>query len=395
MNSLNSPEEPGLVFFPESHSEILRRPDHHFIKPMTIAIDTKDVCEHSENSFSIRLLKEFLLRSGGNKLLFLKESECENFHSLFPGINFLTTGRKTESRLSLAYRYSVTIPALLKKNHVDVFLSFGIRPASAAIPQFLFADHDYLVHKKNKNVPALKKKLRKATNYQGRLLTTSAFIREEIGRLGVIQTNTICLVNPFSQLYPLPGEQEKNAIKSFLTGGKEFFLCISSFPEENFLIHILKAFSLFKQRQHSSFKLVFLTGRPLSKEEDAKLETYRYRDDVVYMEDNDEKRKANLITAARGCILSPFTNDLSSVMTGILGAGNILICSFDPAEAFNDCLLISMPEDHKRMAGHMALIYKDEKYRQQLIDKGKMAVRAFSVSSSAKMLWCCVSDAVK
>ncbi|NJO24622.1 MAG: glycosyltransferase family 4 protein [Bacteroidia bacterium] len=47
------------------------------------------------------------------------------------------------------------------------------------------------------------------------------------------------------------------------------------------------------------------------------------------------------------------------------------------------------------MAEHMGLIYKDEKFRQQMITKGKEKAGIFSVEKAAEKLWDYMENAVK
>lgn len=79
--------------------------------------------------------------------------------------------------------------------------------------------------------------------------------------------------------------EEKEAIKEKYTNGTDFFLFNGPLYPPDTLISLLKAFSAFKKWQQSSLKLVLAgpSGKKTA-ELKGKLESYKYREDVILLE---------------------------------------------------------------------------------------------------------------
>lgn len=91
----------------------------------------------------------------------------------------------------------------------------------------------------------------------------------------------------------------EESIKTQYTAGRSFFLYLGTLGESGGLVELLKAFSIFKKWQQSNMQLV-LTGYP-GRETGAlaeKLESYKYRQDVVLLERLPLEEVARLVAAA-------------------------------------------------------------------------------------------------
>lgn len=119
--------------------------------------------------------------------------------------------------------------------------------------------------------------------------------------------------------------EEKEQVKDTYTGGREYFLFAGDiFPPDHIII-LLKAFSHFKKWQLSNMKLV-LAGKANKKTAKLKdkLTTYKYREDVVIIENP-----------------SPDISD------------TLLQAAYAP---------VSIDKTEEELARHLLLLYKDEKY---------------------------------
>lgn len=79
--------------------------------------------------------------------------------------------------------------------------------------------------------------------------------------------------------------EEREQIKEKYAGGTEYFLYAASIYPVDPLILLLKAFSYFKRWQQSNMKLIVAgaTNRKTEKLKE-KLATYKYREDVILIE---------------------------------------------------------------------------------------------------------------
>jgi glycosyltransferase involved in cell wall biosynthesis len=85
------------------------------------------------------------------------------------------------------------------------------------------------------------------------------------------------------------GEDLHSKVKERYTDGCEYFIYTGSFKEQPSLINLLKAFSVFKKRQKTNWKLVLVNREShLFPQFTEALRTYKYRDEVVVLEKEDE-----------------------------------------------------------------------------------------------------------
>ena len=167
--------------------------------------------------------------------------------------------------------------------------------------------------------------------------------------------------------------------------GSPYFLFAGAL--DNRLLPLLKAFSIFKKRQKSDWKLV-LTGAPGLKDGFLKsLNQYRYRDQLVLLPDLPAMEFRELVTSAYGWINLgdssyrllpellhagvPVISVRDHYLAGIAGEHALYIGSADPA----------------LLAGELMQLYRDEDGRQALIERGKLAVGGFNWEQTASALW--------
>ncbi|HRF18978.1 MAG TPA: hypothetical protein PK977_12465, partial [Chitinophagaceae bacterium] len=64
-------------------------------------------------------------------------------------------------------------------------------------------------------------------------------------------------------------------------------------------------------------------------------------------------------------------------------------------EIANEAALYAKPESPADIAEKMMLLYKDEKLRSQLIEKGRVVVKQYSWEQSAERLWQSIEKAIQ
>lgn len=189
---------------------------------------------------------------------------------------------------------------------------------------------------------------------------------------------------------------EKEGVRARWTGGKEFLLAdLAGAPEES-VMGLLKAFSLFKKRQHTQMRLV-LTGTPAGAARlKERLRTYKYRADVDWPEGGaDVDRPAgaadlrSTLAGAAYAAIFPFEGDgLGGGLLNVWKAGV-------PAIVVDGGLLQEMaggaapdftPGDPASLAGQLMRIYKEEDLRAELIGKGFERLKLYSGENFLKVL---------
>lgn len=90
----------------------------------------------------------------------------------------------------------------------------------------------------------------------------------------------------------------KEKVLEDYTNGDNYFIALASKNTKPNLISLLKAFSVFKKWQKSSFKLVIALSELSSKDAIPDFAGYKYKDDVVFINSKDDKLFYNLLTHA-------------------------------------------------------------------------------------------------
>ncbi len=292
--------------------------------------------------------------------------------------------------------FDLKIPSLLKKIKADVFVSMdGFASLTTKVPQCIVVhDLGYLHYPQgyfkshlffyNRYTP---KFLSKAAS----IVTVSQFSKADILNNYSISPEKInvvyCAANNIFK--PLPFE-DKIAIKQQYTQSREYFIYAGSIHPRKNLINLLKAFSIFKKRQRSNWKLV-LAGRYGWKNDEFHnlLSSYKYKEDVVVTGYIAEEQMAKLIAASYALVYpSHFEGFGIPVLEAMQSEVPVLTSeNSSMQEIAEDAALFFDPVDIADIADKMMLIYKDEDLRQKLIEKGKLIASKYSWSRTADLLW--------
>jgi glycosyltransferase involved in cell wall biosynthesis len=211
-------------------------------------------------------------------------------------------------------------------------------------------------------------KLRKVKS----VFVSSQQLKDQLQEKYALGASISMLYGGASKTFEPLDDEMKSLIKEKYTEGKEYFVYRGRVKEENNIISLLKAFSLFKKRQKSTMKLV-LMGKIVWQENDFSklMSNYKYRDDVVRISDEILSEEANVLAAAYA-LVQPYP------MHNVLFSFDAMQCAV-PVLAANGSTLKEITSDgalffdstnDADIADKMMLIYKDEGLRSQLIENG-------------------------
>lgn len=120
-----------------------------------------------------------------------------------------------------------------------------------------------------------------------------------------------------------------------------------------------------------------------------KIETYKYRDDIVLLSVLEEKRLSHIIASAYCVLYTAFFNNSARVLLTTQQTGVPVIANDNlETKAFaTDTALYANFDNIDMLAQLMQLIYKDEQLRSQLIKKGIKNAKRFDWDTTAKTVW--------
>lgn len=373
---------------------------------MKIAVNTrfllKDYLE-GYGYFIYETFKRITAAHPEHEFIFIFDRPYDQRFVFGSNVKAVVTGPPARHPLLWKLWYDIKIPALLRKYKADVFVSCdGFCSLGTKVPQCLMVHDLAFLH-----YPSLipKSHLLYYKRYTPKMLakakaitTASAFSKNDIIDQYVVSADKINVVyNAAKEIFEPLTDEEKQATKAKYTGRKEYFIYAGAIHPRKNLVNLLKAFSLFKKRQQSSMKLV-LTGRLAWKYDSfvKNLKTYKYRDDVVMTGYVGEEEIKKLIGSAYAMVYPSLFEGFGVPVLEAMQSDVPVITSLNSSmqEIAKEAALYADPESPADIAEKMMLLYKDEKLRSQLIEKGRVTGKQYSWEQSAEHLWQSIEKAM-
>lgn len=294
------------------------------------------------------------------------------------------------------YWYNISAALAVKKLKADVWIQpYGFCSMSSTTPQLLVV-HDLAFKHFPKHISWMQRWhyaamtprfLKKAK----RVVTVSEFSKKDI-----VESYPNLQLNPTvisgaarSGFMPLSWE-EKEQVKEAYTDGYEYFLCVGGINPRKNMMHILKAFSLFKKWHKSNMKLVF-AGRLAWQYQDfvEKLKTFKYRNDVVLTGYVEEKILQKLTGAAYASLYVTHLEGFGLPIVEAMQSGVPVVVGNNSSmpEVGGEAVLYADADNPENIASQMQALYRNEKMRENLIQKGLERAALYSWENAAQLFW--------
>ena len=366
---------------------------------MVIAVNTRFLAMENPDGFG-RFTKEVLERM-------VKANPDHQFHFFFdrpfpPQVIFFSNvtshvlSPPARHPLLWKYWFDVKVAAMLRKLKADVFFSpDGQCSLTTKILQCVVVPHLGFLHHPG-GYPKTHQRyyqfytpkfIRKATT----VLTVSNFSKKDIiDRYQTPESKIVIVYKGVKPIFQPLDFNAQNAVKDQCTGGAEFFLNVGAIHPRKNLVNLLKAFSIFKRRLHSSFKLV-LAGRMAWKNDEFSelLKTYKYKDDVIVTGLLEEAEVAKLMASAYAFVYpSPFEGFGVPVIEAMKCGVPVLTSKNSAMEEITEgAALYFDPENPAEMGEKLMRIYKDEDGRKELIQKGTSIAQQYTWERTVDAVW--------
>ena len=299
-----------------------------------------------------------------------------------------------------------SIPRLLRRLHVDLFLSpDGFLSARTAVPQ-VAVQHDLNFEHHPEWLPErvarhYRKRFPKAAQRAVRLATVSAFSARDISeRYGIPLDQIDVVYNGAGAAYHLPlglkPEQEAQAFRKNLTGGAPYFVFVGTQHPRKNVDGLLEAFSAYRA-QGGTWHLV-LVGTPIWKRRgfdardalDAVPEETRSAVHRTGWMPQDEL--ASVLAAAGAMVFIPWFEGFGIPLLEAFAAGTPAIHSNRtslPEVAAGAGLEVD-PGDPESVVAALHRLEQEPALREALIERGKQRAEDFSWDRTAQLLWDCL-----
>lgn len=310
---------------------------------------------------------------------------------------------KARHAISFRWWFDVKVTLTLRKVKADVFISpDGFCSLTTRVPQVLVV-HDLAFLHYPQFIPKLHllfyktqtpKYLKKATI----VATVSEFSRQDIMEKYNVAAEKIINVSSAAKPVFKPIDwEEKEQVKEKYAEGCEYFVFVGGIHPRKNLLNLLKAFSLFKKRQHTNMKLV-VVGRLAwdYKSTLEKLDTYKFRNAVKLLDYLPEEELVKVVAGAYSLIFPSFFEGFGVPVIEAMQCNVPVITSNTSSlpEIGGDAALYADPNDPSAIADQMKRLFKDENLRSQLIEKGGANAEKYDWNKSANLMWTAIQRAV-
>lgn len=374
---------------------------------MIIAVNTRVLPDDYPSVYRYFIYEIFKRIAGNNPehdFIFIADRKSDQSFVTGSNVKKIVTGPAANYRLLMKFWFDIKVPALLRKYKADVFVSCdSICSLATKVPQCIVL-HDLAFLQKtsfmSKNqANFLKTNISKFLNKANTITVTSLSAKQAIANNYNIAVSSIDVVfNAVAESFRPISDEGKLITKNNCTEGKEFFLYVGDIHAANNLLNLLKAFSVFKKRQQTGMKLV-LVGKVSKKYQSFRenLKSYKYRKDIVVIENTTENELINIIGSAYGLINpSMYDGFVPSVLQAMrCNVPVITTIGSSMQEITEGATLYVDGNSHRAIADKMMLIYKDENLGKKLGEKGKFIADKFNLDKTADLLWQSILKAYK
>lgn len=373
---------------------------------MIIAVNTRPLLSDNLEGYGYFIQETFrriTQQHPEHTFLFIFDRPSSGEFIFGENVKAVVTGPAARHPLLWKFWYDIKVPAILKKYKADVFVSCdGGCSLTTKVPQCLvvhdlsFLQDAFSINKSERSF--YKRYTPKFLAKAKTIATVSAVSRKDICNQYAWKEESIDIVySGAGEVFAPLTSEEKNSVKEKYTEGREYFVYTGAIHPNKNLVHLLKAFSVFKKKQKSGMKLVLAGSLAKNYESFAKdLQSYKYRDDVVMTGYLPEAALAAVTGAAYAMVYPSLWEGFSVAVLEAIQAGVPVILSDGSAmqEIAGDAALYAKGTDYTDIAEKMIRLYKDENMRTTLIKNGQAVKGKYSWDITADGLWKCIQKAV-
>ncbi|RYY60046.1 MAG: glycosyltransferase family 1 protein [Chitinophagaceae bacterium] len=287
-------------------------------------------------------------------------------HLLFPGLSVISLPQR--SALAAAWWNMAGLPARIRALKADRFLSVNAIHQVKGVSCFAWFDGEARLTEKSAH--------RAARGLKGLFTASPSVVRKPAIAAALADVPLVVAQRPARAAYVPLDFHAKEATRLVHTGGRNYFLYMG--PLDGSLMELVKAFSVFKKRQKSDWRLV-LAGAPAGTDVKflSSLDHYLYKNDLVVMRNVKPAVLPSLVGAAYAVLFPP--QGQPSLVPEVCATGVPAIVPDQPQfhGTADEAMVFYDASRQVDLAENMMTIYKNESLRSAKCDAGlRMAATA-------------------
>lgn len=363
---------------------------------MVIAINARFLTKPVQNEtdvFLVQVLQQVMANNPAHRFLFISDQPFAGPTPFPANASVIIAGPVCKNGFNNSWWQRFTLPRLLKKHRADVYFSpSGTGNLRTRVPQLLLVtDVGFLTKPELYTGTGLRrtKQLSLLLQKGAKMITLSDSEKKLLQEHYKPGDTSVTVIKPFASEHFTPiSYEQKKMVKETYTNGCEYFLFSGSLHARNNLLGLLKAFSKFKKRQQSNWKLVIAANNE-DKELISRLQTYKHKDDVVLLTNISETILTGLTAAAYAYVAPVGYEGVSMYVLQAMQCKVPVISSIQSNlyALAPDAALYTDPDNVDDIAQQMMLLYKDENLCRKLSEKGSLFAGEYYNPLAAAQLW--------
>jgi len=292
--------------------------------------------------------------------------------------------------------FEFSIPSVLKKEKVDLFLSpDGYLSLKTEIPQ-LAVIHDLNFEHFPNSLPKLtayyyKKFFPKFSKKATRIATVSNYSKKDLEATYSISPTKIDVVfNGVNNKFIPITNSIKEKTKKKLSNGNPYFVFVGSLHPRKNIIRLLKAYEQFRIKNSSTTYMV-IVGEAMWNSIDIKnqVESMKYKNDVVFTGRLQQDDLVNTVGSALAMTFVPLFEGFGIPALEAMQSGVPVIASNTTSlpEVVGKAAVLVNPESIEEISGAMNSISNLEEVRTKMISRGFVQAEKYSWERTAQLLW--------
>ncbi len=292
--------------------------------------------------------------------------------------------------------FELSIPYILKKYQVDLFLSpDGYLSLRTKVPS-ISVIHDLNFEHYPKDLPFLAFKYYKLffprfAKKAQRIITVSEYSKQDIINLYQIDSQNIDVAyNGVKEIYYDIGEYQKQITRNEVSNGNPYFIFVGALHPRKNLVGLFSAFDLFKKNNDSDIQLIIVGNKQWwNKPIQLAYENMVHKNAVIFLGHLSPERLNEVVSSSIALTYLSYFEGFGIPIIEAFKAGTAVITSniTSMPEVAGEAAILIDPFNIEEIAQAMHLISHDEELRQKYISLGQKRAKLFSWDTTAKLVW--------
>jgi glycosyltransferase involved in cell wall biosynthesis len=346
--------------------------------------------------FSYETLKRITQQHPEHEFLFLFDRPYDKSFIFSDNIKPIVLFPQARHPILFYIYFEFSIPRILKKEKVDLFLSpDGFLSLKTAVPQ-LAVMHDLNFEHYPEALPSFitkyyRKFFPRFAKKAKRIATVSEYSKKDIENTYGIDPSKIDVVyNGVNGEFNVVSAIEQEKTRQKLTNGKPYFVFVGSLHPRKNIIRLLKAYESFREKSDMDISMI-IVGEAMwgNKDVEAQISSMSFKEDVITTGRLKPIELARTIGSALAMTFVPLFEGFGIPALEAMKCGVPVIASNRTSlpEVVGKAAVLVNPESVEEITGAMLSVAQIEEVRSKMIILGLEQAKEYSWDRSAELLW--------